>query len=164
MSRALQLASLGFLLLAVPTHASVACKLSDLSWMVGRWSFHAGAYSGQGIWIFSKSGPLIGLVVGTGAPSSGGVLKLSAISSEQAGLILRMRFFDGSLERGLQESGAPITFSVSSCGRGFVQFDGPYGEYTRYELSGAEMTNTGIADNNGKPGRYRIVFTRDNRQ
>ena len=88
-------------------------------------------------------------------------MKLSAISSEQGTLVLRMRFFDGSLKNAWQDKDAPVVFSASACGPGFIQFDGPGGEYTRYERSGDNLINTGIADNNGKPGRYHALLVRE---
>ena len=128
--------------------------------MTGRWSYHDGARSAQVTRSFSKSG-LVEFVTGSGAPSSGGIVKLSAISSEQGKLVLRMRFFDGALKRAMQDKDAPVVWSASACGPGFIQFDGPGREYTRYERSGDDMVNTGIADNNGKPGRYQVLFIRE---
>jgi hypothetical protein len=127
--------------------------------MTGRWNFHSGAYSGQEIWNFSKSG-LVEFVIGSGAPSSGGVVKLSAISSEQGALVLRMRFFDGSLKHALEDKDAPVVFSASACGPSFIQFDGTGGEYTRYERSGDDIINTGIANNSGKAGQYRVLLSK----
>ena len=156
-----RLMALGLVFLMIPMEALAACRVSDLRWMVGRWSFHNGAYSGQENWKFSESGQLIGFVTGSGAPSSGGVVKLSAISAEQGKLILRMRFFDGSLKHALEDKDAPVVWAASSCGPEFIQFDGPGSEYSRYERSGADMINTGIANDNGKPGHYRVLLTEE---
>jgi hypothetical protein len=128
--------------------------------MTGRWNFHHDAYSGQEIWKFSES-RLVGLATGSGAPSSGGIQGLSAISSERSTLVLRMRFFDGSLKHALEDKGAPVVFSASACGPGFVQFEGMAGEYTRYQRSGDELIHTGVANNNGKSGQYKVLLTRD---
>ncbi len=88
-------------------------------------------------------------------------MKVSAISSDRGMLVLRMRFFDGSLKRALEESDAPVRFSGSICGPGFVRFDGIAGEHARYERSGADMILTGIANNKGKPGRYHVLLKRE---
>ena len=128
--------------------------------MTGRWNFHNGANSGEETWDFSGSG-LVEFATGSGAYSSGGVVKLGAISSEQGILVLRMRFFDGSLKRALEDKDAPVVFSASACGPGFIQFGGTGGEYMRYERSGHDMINTGIANNNGKPGQYHVLLIRE---
>ena len=157
----LRLAALVLAFLVVPANAVPACRLSDLGWMVGRWSVHNGAYSGQVGWGFSASGQLIEFTTGSGAPSSGGVVKLSAISSQENMLVLRMWFFDGSLKHTLGGQDAPVFYPVSACGPGFIQFHGIGGEYTRYERLGADVVNTGIANNNGKPGHYRVLLVRE---
>jgi hypothetical protein len=100
-----RLAVLGVVFLGMPVDAGAACRVSDLSWMTGRWNFHNGAYSARETWNFSESG-LVEFVTGSGVPSSGGVVKLSAISSEQGALVLRMRFFDGSLKHALEDKDA----------------------------------------------------------
>jgi hypothetical protein len=153
-------AALGIVFLVMPATAKAACQVSDLSWMTGRWNFQRGDHSGQETWKFSEFG-LIELATASGAPSSGGVVKLSTISPEQGMLVLRMRFFDGSLQHALEDKDAPVVFSASACGPGFIQFDGKYGEYTRYERSGDNMINSGIANNNGKPGQYRVLLVRE---
>ena len=155
-----RLAVLGIVFLGMPVAAKAACQVSDLSWMTGRWNFHDGDHSGQETWRLSES-RLVEFTTGSGAPSSGGIVKLSAISSEEGALVLRTRFFDGSLKHSLQDKDAPVVFSASLCGQGFIQFDGPAGEYTRYERSGDNMIITGIADNNGKPGRYHTLLKRE---
>jgi hypothetical protein len=156
----LRLAVWAVVFLGTPLDAKAACQVSDLSWMTGRWNFHNGTYSGEETWNFSKS-RLVGFTTGSGASPSGGVVKLSAISSEQGALVLRMRFFDWSLKHALEDKDAPVVFSASACGPSFVQFDGVGGEYTRYECSGDDMTNTGIANNNGKPGQYHVLLIRE---
>ena len=155
-----RLAMLGVVFLGIPLNASAACRVPDLGWMAGRWSFRSGAYSGQEAWNFSESG-LVGFVIGSGTPSSGGVVKVSAISSEQGALVLRMRFFDGSLKHALEDKDAPVVFSASTCGPSFIRFDGTGGEYTRYERSGDDMINVGIANNKGKPGQYHVLLKRE---
>ena len=155
-----RLAVWGAIFLGMPLDANAACRVSDLSWMTGSWNFHNGAYSAQESWNFSESG-LVGFTTGSGAPSSGGVVKISAISSEQGALVLRMRFFDGSLKHALEDKDAPVVFSASTCGPSFIRFDGTGGEYTRYERSGDDMINVGIANNKGKPGQYHVLLKRE---
>ena len=155
-----RLAVLGVVFLGMPAGAETVCRVSDLSWMTGRWNFHNGAYSTRETWNISES-RLVQVAIGSGASSSGGVVKLSAISSENGVLVLRMRFFDGSLKHALEDKDAPVVFSASTCGPGFIQFDGTGGEYTRYERSGDDMVNTGVANNNGKPGQYHVLLRRE---
>ena len=151
----------GMVFLVGPVSAEAACRISDLSWMSGRWTtINKGPYSGRETWEFSES-RFVGLTTGSGAPSSGGVVKLATISSEQGALVLRLRFFDGSLSHALEDKDAPVVFPEASCGPGFIQFNGTAGEYTRYERSGDGLINTGIANNNGKPGQYRVLLTRE---
>src|SRR5581483_39796 len=95
-------AVLGVVLLGLPVHAKAACRVSDLGWMTGRWNFHDGDHSGQETWKFLES-RLVEFTTASGAPSSGGIVKLSVISSEQGALVLRVRFFDGSLKHALQD-------------------------------------------------------------
>jgi hypothetical protein len=158
-----QAAVLGLALVLAAAAAQAAdCPVSSLGWIVGAWQFRNETRVVKEHWSATSSGQLMGLT--WSEIGRGDAVKLATIVNENGKLILRERHFDMALTHASEDRDKPIVFAASSCGPGFVTFEGQ-GEWAGGRVTfrhvGDTLDLSGDVHDKGAPGHYHTIFTRE---
>jgi hypothetical protein len=111
------------LLATVPAALAESPKLADLSWFAGRWVDDSGGDLSEEIW----TAPAGDSMVGMWRYVSGGKVKIYeilTISSEEGGIVLRLRHFDPKLV-GREDKATPVALKLTGWKPGEARFEGP---------------------------------------
>jgi hypothetical protein len=144
--------------------SAATCSLAGLGWMVADWTTRADINVHER-WVSAPSGRLIGFALGPHRIHRGDdAVRLTSISFEQGKVVLRQRHFSGALVYGGESVDDPVTFAATSCGPASVTFEGIgrwAGGSVSYRRAGATLTVEGEVRDNGRPGHYVMVFTKE---
>ena len=139
--------------------SAAPCKLSDLQWMAGVWRNADGGAQTEERWSVAPGGRLMGSSWTLHADRPGGVIEALTIQDDGAGVAMRLRHFDATLDHAREAQDAPMVFVASDCGANSVVFDGQgaqMGEHMTYRRSGDDLLWTGDFLHGGQPVHVEV--------
>jgi len=161
---ALGTAIVWFVVMFSTVGSAATCSLSGLGWMVADWRGAAVDANTHERWVLAPSGGVIGFTWGVNKIRHGDIVRLTAISAEQDGLVLRERHLDGALVHASEGVDDPVTFVATSCGPASITFEGRgrwAGGRVTYRRAGATLAVEGEVRDNGPAGHYQMILTKE---
>jgi len=154
---------IAILLGGLPSLASAApCTLDKLGWIAGTWRDAKDPSKVEERWVLAPEGTLMGNA--WGFPGKGAGFAEAMTITEVAGAVsMRLRHFDGKLDRAWEEREAPMIFIASDCEAHTAVFSGagPHeGEKLTYRRAGSKLTITGDFLHRGVPDHEVFQFVR----
>ena len=138
------------------------CSLSNLSWMAGTWQNITDPQGAQERWAVAPQNVLMGSSWEF-PKGKAGYAEIMTVKQDGETISMLLRHFDGGLNRAWEERDKPMVFTVSSCARDSVVFDGQVdhiGEHLTYRRTGKSLLIVGDFIHHGTPDHEEWHMTR----